>query len=56
MAASDHAIWVVLLAGSVLLCADLARMRFDPLATVVAGGLVVLVCLSIATAHTSVGW
>ena len=56
MAAAQHANWVVLLAGSVLLCADLARMRFDPLATVVAGGLVVLACLSIATVHAPVGW
>jgi hypothetical protein len=56
MAASHHAIWIVLLAGSLLLCVDLVRTRVDPLATVVAGGLVVLACLSIATIHASTGW
>jgi hypothetical protein len=56
MPVSDQAIWVVLLAGSTVLCVDLARMRADPLATVVAGGLVVLACLSIATIHASTGW
>jgi len=56
MPASHQAISVVLLAGSVLLCSDLARMRVDPLATLVAGGLVVLACLSIATMHTAMGW
>jgi hypothetical protein len=56
MAASDHAIWIVLLAGSILLCVDLVRTRVDPLATAVAGGLVVLASLSIATIHTSMGW
>jgi hypothetical protein len=56
MGASDHAIWIVLLAGSILVFVDLARMRIDPLATVVASGLVALAGLSVATIYMSTGW
>jgi hypothetical protein len=56
MAAPERAMWFLLLSGSILLCVDLARMRFDPLATAVAGGLVVLACLSVGTISATTGW
>jgi hypothetical protein len=56
MAASHHAMWIVLLAGSILVFVDLARMRIDPLATVAASGLVALAGLSVATTYMPMGW
>ena len=47
---------VLLLAGSILLCVDLARMRVDPLATTVAGVLVVFASMAVATMYASVEW
>jgi hypothetical protein len=53
MAASGQAIWVVLLAGSVLLSLHLARgltARVDPSSAMVASGLVGFACLALGVA------
>jgi hypothetical protein len=59
MAASQQLIWIVLLAGSLLLCEQLARARVtrpDPRATVVTSGFVGLLCVSVAAVYGSAGW
>jgi hypothetical protein len=59
MAAAQQAIWIVLLAGSILLCELLARARvarLDPLATVATSGIAGVACLSIAALYMSAGW
>jgi hypothetical protein len=59
MAASEQLIWIVLLAGSLLLCEHLARaraIRLDPRATVVTSGFAGLLCLSVAALYASAGW
>lgn len=47
---------VLLLAGSMLLYVDLARMRVDPLATAIAGALVLFVSLAVGTMYASINW
>jgi hypothetical protein len=59
MAASQQAIWMVLLAGSVLMSVPLGRawmLRRDPRVTAATSGLLGLACLLIATIYTSIGW
>ena len=47
---------VLLLAGSMLLYVDLARMRVDPFATAIAGALALLVSLSVGAMYASINW
>ena len=56
MAAPERSLWFLLLAGSILLYVDLARMRIDPQATTAACGLVALACLSVGMSYAATGW
>jgi hypothetical protein len=59
MAASEPAIWIILLVGAVALCELLTRARVarvDPMATMVASALVAVACTSLATVYLSPAW
>jgi hypothetical protein len=56
MAASERSMLAIVLAGSILLYVDLLRMRLDPLAIAVAGGLVVVASLSVGAFYASIDW
>jgi hypothetical protein len=59
MAASEPAIWIILLVGAVALCELLTRARVarvDPMATMVASALVAVACMSLATVYLSPAW
>jgi len=59
MAASEPAIWIILLAGAIALCELFMRARVarvDPMATMVVSALAAVACVSVATVYLSPAW
>jgi hypothetical protein len=59
MAASEPAIWILVLVGAIALCELFTHARVarvDPMATMVVSTLAGVACVSVATVYLSPGW